>query len=299
MKKVRLAVCGFGKLGRECALNLLEDETATLAGVVRRPGSLAEPLPPRLAEFPVVSSLAELAGVDGALICVPADLVLETARNLLQHRVPVVECAMLHGAQAAAHREEIDRLAKRYYIPAVVGAGLDPGVLSLFRALFCLAIPSGHTETRWRIAKSMHHTGILRGVQGVRDALATELKGAQGGLQRYLYLELEPGSELEPIERAIRSDPLFSGETLQIFEVSSVAKLEEDGHGVMLKRFAAASAREHASLLLEGRFTEPGLSAQLMVAAGRALPRLQRGGHTLFDLPLRALLGLGGIEEYL
>lgn len=298
MKKVRLAVCGFGKLGRECALALLGEEKVTLAGIVRRADSLAQRLPAPFSDIPAVSHTAELPALDGALICVPAACVLDLARDLLQHRIPIAECAVLHGAEAAEHREEIGRLAGRHGVAAVVGAGLDPGALSLFRALFGLLVPRGHTETRWRIAKSLHHTGAVRGVPGVRDALATELKGTQGELQRYLYLELAPGTELEQVQRAIRSDPLFLGETLQIFEVPSVAQLEEEGHGVLLRRLAAAGGRDHRSFLLEGRFSEPALSAQVMAAAGRALPRLSRGGHTLFDVPLGALIGERGEAEW-
>jgi diaminopimelate dehydrogenase len=299
MKKVRIAVCGFGKLGRECALHLLDDATLELAGIVRRPDSLAQRLPAPFAEVPAVSHAGELRSVDAALVCVPVAFVLETAHNLLQHGIPIAECAILHGAEAAAHRAEIDRSASRHRVAAVVGAGFDPGALSLFRALFGLLVPKGHTETRWSIAKSLHHTSVARGVPGVRDALATELKDAQGELQRYLYLELSPGTDLEPVAHAIRSDPLFLVESLQIFAVPSVAQLEEEGHGVLLRRLSSGSAREHRSFLMEGRFSEPALSAQVMVAAGRALPKLARGAHTLFELPLGALLGERGEGEYL
>jgi len=72
---------------------------------------------------------------------------------------------------------------------------------------------------------------------------------AQGELQRYLYVELSLGTDLEPVARAIRSDPLFLGESLQIFAVPSVAQLEEVGHGVLLRRLSSSSVREHRSFL--------------------------------------------------
>lgn len=153
MKRIRIAVCGFGKLGRECALNLLSDPALELAGIVRRPDSLALKLPAPFTEVPAAAHSGELGGVDAALVCVPAAFVLETVRNLLQHGIPIAECAILHGA-------EIDRSASRHGIAAAVGAGFDPGALSLFRALFGLLVPKGHTETRWSAAKSLHHTNV-------------------------------------------------------------------------------------------------------------------------------------------
>jgi len=104
MKRIRIAVCGFGKLGRECALNLLSDPALELAGIVRRPDSLALKLPAPFTEVPAAAHSGELGGVDAALVCVPAAFVLETVRNLLQHGIPIAECAILHGAEGAAHR---------------------------------------------------------------------------------------------------------------------------------------------------------------------------------------------------
>lgn len=291
MKRLQLAVIGFGKLGRACADAIRMDEQFALAGIVRRTESIAEELPTPFAHIPVVSHASELGRVDAALICVPTEHVLAVARDLLQHGTPIVECAILHNQAFRDHQSEIDRIATHRNVPAIVGAGWDPGALSLFRALFALLIPKGHTEASWHTGTSLHHTTAARTVAGVREALATELRTADGRLQRYVYVELEKGADPAQVKDAIRSDPLFLEAETLIFPVENIRELEEEGRGVLLERRGLAPSTDHQMLLLEARFTEQSLTATVMTAAARAIPVCSRGAFSLFDLPLGYLWG--------
>lgn len=292
MKKRRIAVIGLGNLGRSCAEALLVDPALALAGVVRR-----SPAPlDWLGDIPVVGHVAELNEVDAALLCVPPDVVLGMANELLQRRLPVVECARLHGDAFLAHKAEMQRVARLRKTPAVVGAGCDPGILSLFRNQFALLIPHGHTRSSLHVGTSLHHSLAAEGIEGVGKALATELKAQDGRLQRYVYVELEPGADAAAVEQAIRQDPLYLDEETLVFPVESIATLEETNRGLVLERHAAASDAGHAALLLEARFNETELAARMMLAAARALPQLQAGAYSLDDLPARVLWGEQGVS---
>jgi len=287
MKKIRLAIIGLGNLGRKCAEAIFADQATVLAGIVRRTGS---PPAPWL-KVPAVTHISELKEVDAALICVPPDAVMGIAKDLLQSRIPVVECARLHGEAFLRHKSEIHRVALLHRVPAVVGAGCDPGALSLFRSYFALLAPHGHTETSLHTGTSLHHTQAAAGIKGVRKALATELKSTGGTIQRYVYVELEPSADAAEVESAIVNDPLFLDEQTLVFPVPSIAALEETNRGVLLERRAAAGETGHSSFLLEARFDEAGLAARMMLAAARSLPALQAGAYSPLDLPLGALWG--------
>lgn len=287
MKKRQIAVIGLGNLGRRCAEALLADSSLALAGVVRRTPAPLD----GLKDIPVVDHVSELGTVDAALLCVPTDMVLGLAQEILQRRTPIVECARLHGDAFLAHKGEIQRVALLRKTTAVVGAGCDPGILSLFRSQFALPIPHGHTQSSLHTGASLHHSLAAEGVPSVRKALATELKAADGRLQRYVYVELEPDADAAAVEVAIRRDPLYLDEETLVFPVDSVADLEETCRGVLLERHAATSNSSHAALLLEARFNETELAARMMLAAARALPLLQHGAYSLFDLPPRLLWG--------
>ncbi|MBI3606567.1 MAG: NAD(P)-binding domain-containing protein [Nitrospirae bacterium] len=124
---LRVAVVGFGKLGRACAEAIVKDEQFALAGIVRRPERVAELLPEPFRETPVVFHVGGLQRLDAALVCVPVEHVIGVAHDVLQAKIPMVECARLHGEAFQDHKREIDRLAARHKVPAVVGAGWDPG----------------------------------------------------------------------------------------------------------------------------------------------------------------------------
>jgi diaminopimelate dehydrogenase len=287
MKKMRLAIIGLGNVGRKCIELILSDQTTDLAGVVRRSDSA----PASWLKASVVTHISELNEVDAALICVPVDEVMGIALSLLQSRIPIVECARLHDAAFLDHKREIHRAALHHKVPAVVGAGCDPGLLSMFRSYFALAVPRGHTETSLHTGASVHHTLVAADIKGVRKALATECLSVGGTPQRYVYVELEPSADAARVEEAIVNDPLFVDEQTLVFPVPSIAALEETNHGVLLQRRAAPGEASHAAMLLEARYDEAGLAARMMLAAAHALPALQAGAYSLLDLPPGALWG--------
>jgi diaminopimelate dehydrogenase len=291
MKRRRVAIVGFGKLGKACAYALQQDEGLVPAGIVRRPESLKEKLPAAFGNIPVVAHVSELQAVDAALVCVPAEHVAGVAHDLMQRKIPIVECAVFHDEAWRHHKDDLDRIAKRYRVPAVVGAGWDPGAMSLLRSLFALLIPKGATEMTHRPGVALHHTTLAETVAGVKGALATERRTAGGSRQRYVYVELEDGAEFSPVADAIRNDPLFLGEETMIFQVDSVAALEEEGHGVVLERHGSTGETGHQSLLLEARFAESALSAQIMLAGARASAACNPGACSLFDLSPGLLWG--------
>jgi diaminopimelate dehydrogenase len=287
-EKQRLAVIGFGRLGRASARVIMADKKLELAGIIRRADQLGEKLLPPFAEVSALSHISELRDVDAAVICVPTLQVFEVARDLLQHRIPFVECATLHEEAFQRHKKELDRLAIHHETSAIVGAGWDPGALSLFRGLFSILIPKGLTETSHHPVAGLHHSTVARTIAGVKKALSTELPAARGRRQRYLYVELEEGAVFEEVEKAIVGDPLFLDEETIVFPVDSIAELEEEGRGILVERHENPACG-HQVFLLEARFSETVLAARMMIAAARALPIRHHGAYSLYDLPQRVL----------
>lgn len=291
LKPLRLAVVGFGKVGQVCAELISLSHDLTVAAIVRRAASAEGKLPETLRFIPVTTHIGQARDVDAALLCVPTNTVMEIAYQILQHGIPVVDCATLHGEALHAHKNAIHKVARHHGASAIVGAGWDPGALSLFRSWFALLTPGGSTETRHHTGISLRHTTMARSVVGVKDALCAEVRAADGRLQRYVYVELEQGADTERITQAIRADPLFLREETQVFPVESLAELEQEGRGVVLDRRGPPGRLGHQHLLLEARFDETVLTAHVMLAAARALPQLKPGAYLLTEIPLSAMWG--------
>lgn len=290
-KPLRVVVVGFGRVGQVCAELITLSHALRLAAIVRRAVSAGGKLPETFRAVPVTTHIGQARDVDAALICVPTNVVVETASQILQHGIPIVDCATLHGDAFHAHREVIHKMAERHGVPAIVGAGWDPGALSVFRSWFALLAPGGLTETRHHTGISLRHDTMARSVKGVKDALCAEVRSPDKKIQRYVYVELEKGADQDKVTQAILADPLFLGEDTQVFPVDNLAELEEEGRGVVLDRRGPPGRLGHEHLLLEARLDETILTAQVMLAAVRALQDLDPGAYSLVDLPLSALWG--------
>jgi diaminopimelate dehydrogenase len=291
VKPLRLVVVGFGGVGQACAEAVSLHHDLSVAAFIRRAMTAGGKLPETLRHIPVFTHIGQARDVDGALICVPTQAATDAASQVLQHGIPIVDCATLHGDAFHAHKEAIHKLALHHEAPAIVGAGWDPGVLSVFRSWFALLTPGGKTETTRRPGVTLRHAAMARSVVGVRDALCAEVRGADGRLQRYVYVELEQGANADRVAEAIRADPLFLGEDTQVFPVESLATLEQGERGVVLDRRGPSGRLGHHHFLLEARIDESVLTAQVMLAAARALSGLDPGAYTLSDIPLDALWG--------
>ena len=279
MTRLPVAVIGLGRLGRACAEALLDDGELALAGIVQR-GGLPGTLTGRLQRIPVVAHVRELDGVRAALVCVPANDVLGVARELLQARIAIVECACFEGSTLESHHRALDEAADNHHMPAVVGAGWEPGVLPLLRSTFEMLIPHGQTVLHRHPGLQLHHSAAVADIRGVKGALAGKYHGDHGSVQHYVYVELERGVAFESVQAAIVADPLFAGEVVQVFQVARLSELEtEDGLGVVLERRGSATQGPHQSLLLETRFDLHAFSARIMLDAARRLPTLRRGAH--------------------
>lgn len=279
MRKLQVAVIGLGRLGSACAKALIDETEMTLAGVVRRPESFG-PMSGRLAQFPAVGHVRDLPAVDIALVCVPANTVLGVSRELLQGRLPIVECAYLEGHALDAHYAELDGIARAHRTTAAVGAGWSPGVLPLFAKAFEMLIPRGRSLSHRHPGLSLHHSAAVAHMHGVREALAGEYHGAGGTLQRYVYVSLERGAEFGRVKAAITADPLFAGEETQVFQVDNLSEIEaEEGQGMVLERRSSEATGQHASLLIEARFELAAFAARVMLDAARTIPLLPHGAH--------------------
>lgn len=276
MKRLRLAIVGFGALGRACVHGVSEAAGLELAGVVHRApdrlGVLREPVP-------VAGHLRDLGQIGAALLCVPPDAASGVAYEILQQCVPLVECARLQGDARERHYAGLDQAARHHRVAAIVGAGWDPGVLPLLRRLFEVLIPHGRTVSGLHPGLSAHHTATVAGIPGVKAALALERRSAEGRAQRYVYAQLEPGTRAETVQQALEADPLFAGTEVQVFAVPELAALEAAGSGIVVERLATASAGRHENLLLEARFDPVNFAARVMLDAARSLAGLRPGAH--------------------
>jgi diaminopimelate dehydrogenase len=288
---MRLAVVGLGKVGQSCLDSAYLCPDLEVAAVVRRPSSGVGGLTEPHRQIPVVTHIGQVRDVEAAMICVPTTVAADVEIEALHHGIPTVDCITLHGEAFERHKAAIHKLTIRYKLPAIVGAGWDPGALSVLRSWLALLSPGGSTQMSYRPGVSLHHTAMARTVNGVKDALCAEMRAADGTLQRYVYVELEQGANADRVNEAICADPLFLGQDTRVFVVDDLAAFEQEGRGVVLDRRGSSGPLGHQHFLLEARGSETLLTARVMLAAARALPQLEPGAYDLSEVSASALWG--------
>jgi len=287
MTKKRIAVVGYGNIGRGAVQAIEASPDMQLAGVVRRdPGrdKLKE-----LIDVPVVGDVAELGAVDAALLCTPTRAVVETATKYLAAGINTVDCYDIHTSIVEVRRLLGD-VAKAHGAVAVVSAGWDPGSDSVIRTLLQACAPKGLTHTDFGPGLSMGHSVAARAVDGVADALSLTIPLGTGIHRRVVYVELAPGATLDAVTAALKADPYFSHDETHVIAVESVDEIRDAGHGVNLTRKGVSGTTNNQLFEFKMRIDNPALTSQVMVSCARASFRLAPGAYTMPEIPVIDLL---------
>jgi len=285
-EKIRAAVVGYGNIGRyvlealECAPDF------EIAGIVRRD---AANIPVELKNYPVVSTITDLEGIDVAILCTPTRSVEKYAKACLELGINTVDSFDIHG-QIVQLRKSLDETAKKYNAVSVISAGWDPGSDSVIRTLLEALAPKGITYTNFGPGMSMGHTVAVKAVEGVRAALSMTIPTGTGVHRRMVYIELQEGYDFQAVAQAIKSDDYFIHDETHVFQVQDVEALRDMGHGVLMERKGVSGKTQNQLFRFDMRINNPALTAQALVGVARASMKQQPGAYTMIELPVVDLL---------
>ena len=283
MKKIRVAVVGYGNIGKYALQALQAAPDMEIAGIVRRAG--AENKPAELADYPVVSNIQELGHVDVAILATPTRSVEEYALKCLELGINTVDSFDIHG-QIVDLRRTLDAAAKKAGKVSIISAGWDPGSDSVVRTLMESLAPKGITYTNFGPGRSMGHSVCVKSKAGVRDALSMTIPVGEGIHRRMVYVELEEGADLAEVTKAIKADPYFASDETHVYAVDSVDALNDVGHGVNLVRKGVSGTTHNQLFEFNMKINNPALTAQVLVNVARASMKQQPGAYTMIEIPV-------------
>ena len=283
MEKIKVAIVGYGNIGKYALQALLEAPDMEIAGIVRRKG--AENLPKELEGYKVVKDIDELGKVDVAILATPTRSVEEYAKQYLAKGINTVDSFDIH-TQIVDLRRSLDEAAKKGGAVSIISAGWDPGSDSVVRTLMESLAPKGISYTNFGPGRSMGHSVCVRSKAGVKDALSMTIPVGQGIHRRMVYVELEEGADLDEVTRAIKADPYFASDETHVFQVDSVDALNDVGHGVNLVRKGVSGQTHNQLFEFNMKINNPALTAQVLVNVARASMRQQPGCYTRIEIPV-------------
>ncbi len=286
MEKIKVAVVGYGNIGRYVLEALEEAPDFEITGVVRRN---AAPEEPALKQYKVVTDISQLEKPDVAILAVPSRKTEEYASTMLEMGINTVDSFDIHTLIPDT-RKRLNEIACRNGKAAVISAGWDPGTDSVVRALMQAMAPKGISYTNFGPGMSMGHTVAVKAIDGVKAALSMTIPVGTGIHRRMVYVEIEDGYEFLQVAEAIKKDPYFVNDETHVLQVQSVDELKDMGHGVNLTRKGVSGKTQNQLMEFNMRINNPALTGQILVCAARAVVRQTPGCYTMIEIPVIDLL---------
>ncbi len=287
MNKIRVAIVGYGNIGRYTLQAIEAAEDMECVGVVRRNG--AENKPAELESYPVVKNISELKDVQVAVLATPTRKVKEYALQCLALGINTVDSFDIH-TQVVELRRTLGAEAKKHGAVSIISAGWDPGSDSIVRTLVESLAPKGVSYTNFGPGRSMGHSVAVKAIEGVKDALSVTIPVGTGIHRRMVYVELEEGVDFKAVEAAIKADPYFVDDETHVQQVSCVDDLNDVGHGVNLVRKGVSGKTHNQLFEFNMKINNPALTGQVLVNVARASMRQQPGCYTMIEIPVIDML---------
>lgn len=279
--KIRVAIVGYGNIGKSVLEALLAAPDFELAGIVRR--SVANS-PKELDGITIVDDIKKLDNVQVAILCTPSRSVPQFAKEVLSLGINTIDSFDIHSSIYEL-TEELNPIAEKNNAVAIVSAGWDPGSDSVIRALFEAIAPKGITYTNFGPGMSMGHTVAVKAIEGVKEALSMTIPLGTSIHRRMVYVEIEKGYNFDEIAKKIKTDPYFVHDETHVILVDCVDNLKDMGHGVNLLRKGVSGTTQNQRFEFNMQINNPALTAQILVACARASMKQKAGCYTMIEIP--------------
>ena len=298
---MKLAIYGYGNLGRgvECAIHKNSD--ATLVGIfTRRDPKTVRPLYEGTPVYATCELLSHKDSIDVLILCGGSATDLPEMTPALSEHFHVVDSFDTH-ATVTEHFDRCDKAARETGHVALISCGWDPGLFSVARAYASAVLPDGVAYTFWGRGISQGHSDAIRRIRGVRDArqytvpreeaLSAVRSGKTPALTtrekhlRECYVVAEDGADTAEIERSIKQMPNYFADydTTVTFISEEELRREHGGMphgGSVLYNGRTGKENEHGHTV-EFRLSlesNPEFTGSVLVAYARAVDRMAKRG---------------------
>lgn len=304
---IKIAIVGYGNLGRGVERALKQNKDMELVGVFsrRNPKTVQTDGAPAYA---IADLDAQKGKIDVCILCGGSATDLPVQTPAITKNFNTIDSFDTH-AKIPEHFTNVDKAAKENQTVSVISTGWDPGLFSLNRLYAQSILPEGDTYTFWGKGVSQGHSDALRRIEGVSDAIqytipksevieklkageTMELTTRDKHL-RECFVVLKENADEAAIKEEIVTMPNYFDEYDTIVHFISEEELKRDHHamphgGTVLR---TGKTHENTKQVIEYNLqleSNPEFTASVLVAYARACARLaeekQFGAFTVFDI---------------
>ena len=312
-EKIRVAICGYGNLGKGVELGLSKNPDMELQRIFTRrdPSSLKTS-----SNVPVVS-IDEAESwkdkIDVVFLCGGSATDLPTQGPKFASMFNTV-CSFDTHAKAYDYYKAMNEAALGAGKVAMTSIGWDPGLFSHMRLLINSILPDSKTYPFWGKGVSQGHSDAVRRIEGVKDArqytvpVDSAIERVRNGETpdfttrekhtRVCYVVAEESADKERIEKEIKTMPNYFDEYDTTVHFISEEEMKKNHsklpHGGIVIGGGNTSPDTNQvvefSLKLD---SNPEFTSSVLIAYGRATYRMykngERGYKNFSDVPLKYL----------
>ena len=314
MKKIKVAICGYGNLGKgveKALFNPANQDMELVAIFTRRDPKTID----SVTDVPVVS-IDDIRyytnKVDVVILCGGSAKDLPEQGPKIASMFNTVDSFDTH-AKIPEYFKCMDDASYCAENASIISVGWDPGMFSIARAYAEAILPTGSTYTFWGKGVSQGHSDAIRKIDGVKDAkqytipIESAIEDVRAGKNpelttrekhlRDCYVVAEEGADLDRIEKEIKEMPNYFADYDTTVHFISEAELQKNHsampHGGFVIRSGNTGNNKQIveySLKLE---SNPEFTGSILVAYARAAVYLAKNGifgaKTVFDIPASLL----------
>lgn len=308
--KIRVAIMGYGNLGRGIESAVRQNDDMELVAVFTRRDPQTVKVAGEVPVYRVEELLNKKDEIDVLMMCggSATDLPKQTAQYAKSFNV--VDSFDTH-AKIPEHFANVDLAAKEGGKIAMISVGWDPGMFSLNRLYANAILRDGSDYTFWGKGVSQGHSDAIRRIPGVKNAkqYTIPVESALEAVRncenpvlttrqkhtRECFVVAEEGADQAWIENEIKTMPNYFADYDTTVHFITEEELQRDHAGIPHGGFVLRTGKtgfdgEHNhvieySLKLD---SNPEFTACVLIAYARAAYRMQKEGmtgcKTVFDV---------------
>ncbi len=308
MKKIKVAIAGYGNLGKGVESAIKQNPDMELIAVVSRREGLK--INTKTAKTVLYKDVLSLKGqIDVMIICGGSATDLPEMTPFLAKHFNVVDSFDNH-ANIPKHRKNVNIPAKEGENVAVISVGWDPGLFSVSRLYAESALPQGESYTFWGKGVSQGHSDAIRRIPGVlnakqytiprEEALTKVRNGEMPKLStkdkhlRQCFVVTEEGADKDKIRETIVTMPNYFADYITTVEFITEEEFKKNHSGIPHggsvirtgKTGDGNTCNVEFSLKLD---SNPEFTGSVLVSFARAACRMKNEGFsgcfTIFEIP--------------
>ena len=297
--QIKIAIAGYGNLGRGVEISISKNPDMKLVGVFsRRDPKSVNTFFEDTKVFSIDNILEHKDEIDVLILCGGSKDDLPIQGPEFSKNFNIVDSFDNH-AKIPEYFASVDKPSLENKKVALISIGWDPGMFSINRLYGEVLLPIGETYTFWGKGLSQGHSDAIRRVEGVQagvqytipsvDAIEKVRSGVQPTLStkekhvRECYVVLKDGADAKEVENEIKTMPNYFEPYDTSVNFISQEELDKNHnkmpHGGFVIR--SGNSSDENKQVIEYSLTldsNPEFTASVLVAYARATYRLSQKG---------------------